>query len=169
MMPGMYRNPVHQIAAPAPPAWAVIQPLFTMVVFSIFFGKLGKMPSDGIPYPVFSFAALVPWTLFSNGLTQASASVVASSNLIKKVYFPRLIIPTATVLAGVVDFLIAFGVLLALAVMRLVASFLYGVAPNDPVTLTLAACALAAVALGAALIPAWRGARLNPLVALRDE
>src|SRR5688500_14647918 len=82
--------------------WAVIQPLLTMVVFSVFFGKLGKMPSDGIPYPIFSFAALVPWTLFSNGLTQASASVVASSNLIKKVYFPRLIIPTATVLAGLI-------------------------------------------------------------------
>ena len=103
--------------------WAVIQPLLTMVVFSIFFGKLGKMPSDGIPYPIFSFAALVPWTLFSNGLTQATASVVASSNLIKKVYFPRLIIPTATVLAAVVDFFIAF---LVLIVMMLA----YGIAPT---------------------------------------
>lgn len=103
--------------------WAVIQPLLTMVVFSIFFGKLGKMPSDGIPYPIFSFAALVPWTLFSNGLTQATASVVASSNLIKKVYFPRLIIPTATVLAGVVDFLIAFAVLLVMM-------FAYGITPT---------------------------------------
>ena len=104
-------------------SWAVIQPLLTMVVFSIFFGKLGKMPSDGIPYPIFSFAALVPWTLFSNGLTQATASVVASSNLIKKVYFPRLIIPTATVLAGVVDFLIAFAVLLVMM-------FAYGITPT---------------------------------------
>ncbi|MEP6904081.1 MAG: ABC transporter permease, partial [Actinomycetota bacterium] len=73
--------------------WAIIQPVMTMVVFSIFFGKLGKLSSDGIPYPIFTFAALVPWTLFSNGLTQATGSLVASSNLIKKVYFPRLIIP----------------------------------------------------------------------------
>lgn len=92
--------------------WAIIQPVMTMVVFSIFFGKLGKMPSDGIPYPIFSFAALVPWTLFANGLTQATNSLVTSSNLIKKVYFPRLIMPIASVLAGVVDFLLAFGVLL---------------------------------------------------------
>lgn len=93
-------------------AWAIIQPVMTMVVFSIFFGKLGKMPSDGVPYPIFTFAALVPWVLFSNGLTQATGSLVGSSNLIKKVYFPRLIIPVASVLAGVVDFILAFGVLL---------------------------------------------------------
>lgn len=92
--------------------WAVIQPVLTMVVFSVFFGKLGKLSSDGLPYPLFAFAALVPWTLFSNGLTQATNSLVASSNLIKKVYFPRLIIPVATVLAGVVDFVIAFAVLI---------------------------------------------------------
>lgn len=103
--------------------WAVIQPLMTMVVFSIFFGKLGKMPSDGIPYPIFSFAALVPWTLFSNGLTQATTSLVSSSNLIKKVYFPRLIIPAAAVLAGVVDFVIALAVLLAMMAF-------YGIAPT---------------------------------------
>jgi lipopolysaccharide transport system permease protein len=95
-------------------AWAIIQPVMTMIVFSIFFGKLGKIPSDGVPYPIFSFAALVPWVLFSNGLTQATGSLVGSSNLIKKVYFPRLIIPVASVLAGVVDFFLAFGVLLLL-------------------------------------------------------
>ncbi len=95
-------------------AWAVIQPLMTMIVFSIFFGKLGKMASDGVPYPIFSFAALVPWTLFATGLTQGTNSLIGSSNLIKKVYFPRLIIPTATVLAGLVDFFVAFGVLLIL-------------------------------------------------------
>jgi lipopolysaccharide transport system permease protein len=95
-------------------AWAIIQPVMTMVVFSIFFGKLGKIPSDGVPYPIFSFAALVPWVLFSNGLTQATTSLVGSSHLIKKVYFPRIIIPVASVLAGVVDFLLAFGVLLLL-------------------------------------------------------
>ena len=103
--------------------WAIIQPVMTMVVFSIFFGKLGKLSSDGIPYPIFTFAALVPWTLFSNGLTQATGSLVASSNLIKKVYFPRLIIPVATVLAGVVDFLLSFGVLLVLM-------FFYGITPT---------------------------------------
>jgi lipopolysaccharide transport system permease protein len=103
--------------------WAIIQPVMTMVVFSIFFGKLGKLSSDGIPYPIFTFAALVPWTLFSNGLTQATGSLVASSNLIKKVYFPRLIIPVATVLAGVVDFLLSFGVLLVLMIY-------YGITPT---------------------------------------
>lgn len=97
-------------------AWAVIQPVMTMVVFSIFFGKLGKMPSDNLPYPIFSFAALVPWTLFANGLTQGTNSLVGSSNLIKKVYFPRLIIPTATVMAGVVDFAIALGVLILMMI-----------------------------------------------------
>lgn len=103
--------------------WAVIQPVMTMIVFSIFFGKLGKMPSDGIPYPIFSFAALVPWTLFATGLTMGTTSLVGSSNLIKKVYFPRLIIPTASVLAGVVDFVIAFGVLLLIMLF-------YGIAPT---------------------------------------
>jgi lipopolysaccharide transport system permease protein len=89
-------------------AWAIIQPFFTMVVFSLFFGRLAKMPSDGIPYPIFSYAALVPWTFFANGLSQASNSLVDSANLIRKVYFPRLAIPIATVLSGVVDFVLAF-------------------------------------------------------------
>src|SRR5207245_1421627 len=95
-------------------AWAVIQPFFTMVVFSIFFGRLAKMPSDWIPYPLFAFAALVPWSFFASGLSQSSDSLVGSANLIKKVYFPRLAIPISTVLAGVVDFVIAFSVLLIL-------------------------------------------------------
>ena len=98
-------------------AWAVIQPLFTMVIFTVFFGKLAKMPSDGIPYPVFSFAALVPWTFFANGLTKSSQSLVNDSNLIKKVYFPRLIIPMAAVLSSLVDFLIAFIVLVGMALV----------------------------------------------------
>jgi lipopolysaccharide transport system permease protein len=97
-------------------AWAIIQPFFTMVVFSIFFGRLAKIPSDGIPYPIFSYAALVPWTFFANGLTQSSNSLVGSANLITKVYFPRLTIPIATVLSGVVDFVIAFVVLLGMMV-----------------------------------------------------
>jgi len=95
-------------------AWAIIQPFFTMAVFSLFFGKLAKVPSDGIPYPVFSYAALVPWTFFANGLSQSSDSLVGSANLIKKVFFPRLCIPVATVLSGVVDFSLAFTVLLGM-------------------------------------------------------
>ena len=95
-------------------AWAIIQPFFTMVVFSIFFGRLAGIPSDGVPYPVFSFAALVPWTFFANGLNQSSNSLVNSAQLIQKVYFPRLIVPIATVLSGVVDFALAFVVLLGM-------------------------------------------------------
>ena len=95
-------------------AWAVIQPFFTMIVFSLFFGKLARIPSDGIPYPIFSYAALVPWIFFANGVTNSASSLVGSSNLIKKVYFPRLVVPTATVISGAVDFLIAFVVLLGM-------------------------------------------------------
>ena len=94
--------------------WAVIQPFFTMVVFSLFFGKLARMPSDGVPYPIFTFTALVPWTFFANGLNQASNSLVGSANLITKVYFPRLAIPIAAVLVGVVDFIFAFIILIAM-------------------------------------------------------
>jgi lipopolysaccharide transport system permease protein len=92
--------------------WAVIQPLFTVVIFSVFFGRLAKVPSDGIPYPLFSFAALVPWTFFAYGLNQSSNSLVGSANLITKVYFPRLAVPISSVVAGTVDLLLAFGVLL---------------------------------------------------------
>src|SRR5437870_11150815 len=91
--------------------WAILQPFMTMVVFSIFFGKLAKVPSDGIPYPIFSYAGLVPWTFFANGLSQSSNSLVGSANLITKVYFPRLTIPIAAVLSGIVDFALAFIVL----------------------------------------------------------
>jgi lipopolysaccharide transport system permease protein len=95
-------------------SWAIIQPLFTMVVFSLFFGRLARMPSDGVPYPLFSITALVPWTFFANGLSQSANSVVSSQNLVTKIYFPRLAIPIATVLSGVVDFAIAFALLGAL-------------------------------------------------------
>jgi len=97
-------------------AWAIIQPFTTMVVFSVFFGRLARIPSDGIPYPIFSYAALVPWTFFANGLTQSAGSLVTSANLVRKIYFPRLIIPAATVLSGAVDFLLAFAVLLGMMV-----------------------------------------------------
>ena len=95
-------------------AWAIAQPFFTMVVFSLFFGRLARIPSDGIPYPIFVYTALVPWTFFANGLSQASESLVANSNLIKKVYFPRLIVPVSAVLSGIVDFILAFIVLLGM-------------------------------------------------------
>jgi lipopolysaccharide transport system permease protein len=104
-------------------AWAVIQPFATMVVFSIFFGKLGKIPSDGIPYPIFSYTALVPWIFFANGLSQSSSSLVGSANLITKVYFPRLIMPLSGVLSGFIDFVIAFVVLLGMMLF-------YGVSPT---------------------------------------
>jgi len=103
--------------------WAIIQPFFTMVVFAIFFGYLAKVPSDGIPYPLFSFAALVPWTFFANGLSQSSNSLVGSGTLITKVYFPRLIIPLASVFSGIIDFLLAFIVLLGMLVY-------YGLVPT---------------------------------------
>jgi len=93
-------------------SWAIIQPFFTMIVFSLFFGRLASIPSDGIPYPIFSYAALVPWTFFAYGLQQSTNSLVMSSNLLKKIYFPRLVIPIASVLSGVVDFVLAFLVLL---------------------------------------------------------
>lgn len=104
-------------------AWAIIQPFFTMVVFSLFFGRLAKVPSDGIPYPIFSYAALVPWTFFANGLNLASNSLVAGANLVKKVYFPRLAMPIATVLSGAVDFVLAFVVLLVMMLF-------YGMTPT---------------------------------------
>lgn len=85
-------------------SWAIIQPLFSMLTFSLFFGRLARVPSDGIPYPLFAFAGLVPWAFFSHGLNQASNSLVSSPSLIKKIYFPRLVMPIAKVLSALVDF-----------------------------------------------------------------
>lgn len=97
-------------------AWAIIQPFFTMIIFTLFFGKLAKMPSDGVPYPIFSYAALLPWTYFSQSLNQTGNSLVGSQNLITKVYFPRMIIPASYALSGLVDFSLAsvilFGMML---------------------------------------------------------
>ncbi|MBW8768763.1 MAG: ABC transporter permease [Gemmatimonadetes bacterium] len=104
-------------------AWAILQPLLTMVVFSIFFGKLARMPSDGVPYPLFAYVALVPWTFFANGLTLSSNSLVSNQTLLRKVYFPRLVIPVSAVASGLLDFAIAFVVLLGLAAR-------YGVTPT---------------------------------------
>jgi lipopolysaccharide transport system permease protein len=97
-------------------AWAIIQPFFTMVVFSLFFGKLAKVPSDGIPYPIFSYTALVPWAFFTNALIHSSNSLVSSANMLTKVYFPRLTIPLSSVLSGLLDFVIAFIVLLVMMI-----------------------------------------------------
>jgi len=101
-------------------AWAVIQPLSTMLVFSVFFGKLAKIPSEGIPYPLLTLVGLLPWQLFAYALTQSSNSLVSEQRLITKVYFPRLIVPVASVLAGVVDLLI--GLVLTLGMITLYAA-----------------------------------------------
>jgi lipopolysaccharide transport system permease protein len=125
--------------------WAIIQPVFTMLIFSLFFGRLAKVPSDGIPYPLFAYAALVPWIFFANGLAQSADSLVGSGNLIKKIYFPRLAIPLSTVTAGLVDFSISFFVLLILMVfyhMRPTAHLIW-----LPLLVLLALC----TALGAGL------------------
>ena len=104
-------------------AWAIVQPFVTMIVFSIFFGRIAKIPSEGIPYPIFSYAALLPWTLFSQGTIQASNSLVSSASLITKVYFPRLVIPISAVLSPLLDFAIAFVVLIGMMIY-------YGVYPT---------------------------------------
>ena len=126
-------------------AWAVIQPLFMMVVFSLFFGRLAKVPSDGIPYPIFTFCALLPWQLFAHALTESSNSLVANERLITKVYFPRLVVPMAAVLGGLVDFAVAFVILLGMV-------FYYGIVPTWAIV-TLPAFILLAImtALGVGL------------------
>ncbi len=97
-------------------SWAIIQPVMTMLIFSIIFGRLAKLPSDGIPYPIFSYTALLPWQLFSSGVGNASASLVGNQNMITKTYFPRLILLISTVLSGLVDFALSFLVLLVMMV-----------------------------------------------------
>jgi homopolymeric O-antigen transport system permease protein len=104
-------------------AWAIIQPFMTMIVFSLFFGRLAQIPSDGIPYPIFSYAALLPWTFFASGLTNSSNSLVGNANLIQKVYFPRLVVPVSAVLGGLPDFALAFLVLIGMMIF-------YGIAPT---------------------------------------
>jgi lipopolysaccharide transport system permease protein len=125
--------------------WAIIQPFFLMVLFSIFFGKLAKIPSEGIPYPIFAYSALLPWSYFAQSLNLCSESLVGNNHLITKVYFPRLIIPISSVLSGLVNFAISFSILLAMM-------FYYNIIPNLsvlllPVLMTTAT----ATALGAGL------------------
>jgi len=123
--------------------WAIIQPFFMMVVFSLFFGRLAHVPSDGIPYPVFAFCALLPWQLFANAVTESSNSLVANERLITKVYFPRLIVPMSSVLGGLIDFGIAFVILLLMMLF-------YGIRPTGAV-LTLPAFVLFAMATALAV------------------
>jgi len=94
--------------------WAVLQPFFAMVVYSIVFGRMIGVPSEGVPYPIFSYTGLLPWNLFSTGISSAATSTVSNSNLYSRVYFPRIIVPTATVLTGLVDFGVAFVVLIGM-------------------------------------------------------
>jgi lipopolysaccharide transport system permease protein len=125
--------------------WAVVQPVFMMIVFSLFFGRLAKVPSDGIPYPIFTFCALLPWQLFAHALTESSNSLVTNERLITKVYFPRLVIPISAVLGGLVDFAIALIILLGMMLY-------YGILPTWAIV-TLPAFLLLAVmtALGVGL------------------
>ncbi|HWP45327.1 MAG TPA: ABC transporter permease [Blastocatellia bacterium] len=137
-------------------AWAIIQPLFAMIIFTLFFGRFAGIPSDGVPYPIFAYAALLPWTFFSNALTNSGNSLVGSAHLITKVYFPRMIIPGAAVAAGLVDLAIAFLVLAALMIY-------YGV------PLTLSALMLAPLVALTALLALGVGMWMSALnVKYRD-
>lgn len=124
-------------------AWAIIQPLFTMLIFSIFFGRLANMPSDGLPYPLFALAGLVPWLFFMNGLSHGANSLVENEKLIKKVFFPRMVVPVASVLAGLVDFAVASSLLV-------LAMIYYGIAPGPEIALLplfVILCAVAAMGI----------------------
>src|SRR5260370_6794289 len=118
-------------------AWAIIQPFFMMVVFSLFFGYRGTVTSYGIPYPIFAYCALLPWQLFAHAMTESSNSLVANERLITKVYFPRLVVPISAVLGGLIDFAIAFVILLLMMAY-------YGIAPTRAV-LALPALVLFAI------------------------
>lgn len=127
-------------------AWAVLQPLLTMVVFTVLFGRLGNLPNDGIPYPVFYFGALLPWSYFSSTLVNSGNSLVVNANLLTKVYFPRVILPSSAAVSGLVDFAVGF-------VLLLVIMGYYGIAPGSglllwPLLITL----LCAFTLGVSLI-----------------
>lgn len=130
--------------------WAILQPVLTMLVFTVIFGRFANIPSDGVPYAVFSLAALVPWTYFSTALSGASNSLVSSTNLITKVYFPRLVIPFAPVLAGLVDFAVALVVLGAVMLF-------YGIVPG-PLALVVVPLLLLGMMLTSAGVGCWLAA-----------
>jgi lipopolysaccharide transport system permease protein len=126
-------------------AWAVIQPLLTMLIFNFVFGTVAKVPTDGVPYPIFSYTALLPWGLFTTALNTASRSLTANQNMVTKIYFPRLVLPLASVLGGLVDFAIAFVILIGLL-------FYYRVTPTAAVwTLPIFIVLALITALGTAL------------------
>lgn len=131
-------------------AWAVLQPLFGMVIFSIFFGKLANVSSDGVPYPVFSYAALVPWLFFANSLTQSTESLTSGAGLIRKIFFPRMVLPLSNIISGLVDFGIAF-------ILLIVMMLYYGIYP------TLNTLFLPLLVLLAALTSAGAGIWLTAL------
>jgi lipopolysaccharide transport system permease protein len=125
--------------------WAIIQPFLTMVAFSLIFGQLAKIPSDGVPYPIFSYTALLPWNYFATALAKSSNSLVGSANLISKVYFPRLLLPISSVLPALLDFGLAFIVLLGMMIY-------YGIAPTPAIVLLPALLVVSIMcALGAGL------------------
>src|SRR6266536_2036738 len=130
-------------------AWAIIQPLLTMLVFTLFFGRLAGVPSDNVPYPIFAFAGLLAWTFFANAITNSGNSLVGSANLITKVYFPRMIIPGAAVAAGLIDLMIAFGFLIVLMIY-------YGVAMT--LNLLMAPALAVMTALLAVAVGMWASA-----------
>jgi len=104
-------------------AWVIIQPLFTMIIFSLFFGKLAKIPSNGLPYPIFYYSALLPWTYFANSLNQATNIMVENQRVITKIYFPRILLPLSSVISGLLDFFIAFLILIIMMIY-------YGIYPS---------------------------------------
>ena len=127
------------------PLWIVIQPLMSIVVFSLVFGRLAQIPSEGIPYPVFAYTALLPWQLFSTAVSKSAGSLVANMNIISKVYFPRMVVPIASVFTGVVDFGMSFGILLGMMLF-------FGTSPTLAVVLLpLYLLPAIAVALGVGL------------------
>ena len=132
------------------PLWIIIKPLVNMVIFSVIFGRLAKLPSDGLPYPIFTYTAILPWTYFAGAATQSTSSLVSRMHVISKVYFPRLVVPVSAVLSGLVDFLVSFMVLLAMMAY-------YGFAPHVAI-LTLPLYIL--LAMGAALGVGLWGAAL---------
>jgi lipopolysaccharide transport system permease protein len=132
-------------------SWAVLNPFLQMVIFSVIFGQLAKVSSDGLPYPIFSFTALLPWTLFANALNNASRSLVSQQNMVTKIYFPRLVLPLASVVAGVVDFLLAFLVLIGMMIYYNVTGVTHLTLNWAMLTLPLFLLLALVTALGAAL------------------
>jgi len=124
--------------------WAILQPLLIMVVFSVIFGNFAKLPSDGFPYPIFAYVGLLPWQLFARALSDASQSLVSNQHMVSKIYFPRIFLPTSSVLAGLVDFSIAFVILFGMMAV-------YGIAPTWrwlALPLLILAALLSAIAVG---------------------